>query len=432
MEIKVSVVMPSLNVRDYIEEAVRSAMGQTLREIEIICIDAGSKDGTYEILEKLAREDSRVKLLKSDVKSYGYQVNLGIENACGKYVAILETDDFISKDMYEELYNEAERNDCDYVKSDYFAYWTQENGERIFLNRKTFADKELYNKVIEPNKFREVANGDWYLWNGIYKKEFIINNDIKLSETAGAAFQDIGFIHKTTNKAKRAIYLPQMHYRYCIDRAESSSNSGKGLRYSHYEFSKIYEEIKEEKNENIIKNFYSRMGKSVFCCYQGICPEMLNSEDEERKSIYEWFKARFEEGIENKYIDEYSFPPVILNKLKVLFESEKAYANEIIKAEKELEDICNGGKIAIFGCGNKGYELYSWVKKHNYSVYSFLDNNAGLWGKEIDGIKVDAPKNAKGYPKDIKFFIANEIYFEEIREQLKTLEISEENIFIYK
>ena len=79
MEIKVSVIMPSLNVKDYIEEAVRSALCQTLREIEVICIDAGSDDGTWDILASLAKTDGRVVLRHSDVKSYGYQVNLGID-----------------------------------------------------------------------------------------------------------------------------------------------------------------------------------------------------------------------------------------------------------------------------------------------------------------------------------------------------------------
>ena len=72
MSIKVSIIMPSLNVEKYIEEAVRSAMRQTLNEIEIICIDAGSDDGTWEILTRLANFDRRIVLCHSNIKSYGY------------------------------------------------------------------------------------------------------------------------------------------------------------------------------------------------------------------------------------------------------------------------------------------------------------------------------------------------------------------------
>ena len=130
--------MPSLNVRNYIEESVKSAMNQTLHEIEIICIDAGSNDGTWEILSQLAETDERIVLCHSDVKSYGHQVNMGIDMAKGEYIAILETDDYVEPEMYEKLYITAVTKDCEYVKGDCFAYWTQDNEERFFFMKRTF------------------------------------------------------------------------------------------------------------------------------------------------------------------------------------------------------------------------------------------------------------------------------------------------------
>ena len=87
--------MPSLNVVNYIEEAIESVRTQTLQEIEIICIDAGSNDGTWEILTKLAAIDERIVLRHSNRKSYGYQVNLVIDMEKGEYIAVLETDDYL-------------------------------------------------------------------------------------------------------------------------------------------------------------------------------------------------------------------------------------------------------------------------------------------------------------------------------------------------
>ena len=81
-EIKVSVIMPSLNVVGYIEECMDSVINQTLENMEIICIDAGSTDGTWEILnhyKKIYGSRKKIRLYNSDVKSYGYQVNLGIK-----------------------------------------------------------------------------------------------------------------------------------------------------------------------------------------------------------------------------------------------------------------------------------------------------------------------------------------------------------------
>lgn len=80
---KISVIMPSLNVAPYIRECMDSVICQTLNDLEILCIDAGSTDGTREVLEEYAGKDARIRLIESDKKSYGYQMNLGLEAAAG-------------------------------------------------------------------------------------------------------------------------------------------------------------------------------------------------------------------------------------------------------------------------------------------------------------------------------------------------------------
>ena len=102
---KVTVIMPSLNVKPYIKECVKSVMNQTLKELEIICIDAGSTDGTYEVLQDFALRDQRIRLIHTDKKSYGYQINQGLQLASAEYIGIVETDDYIEPQMYERLFN---------------------------------------------------------------------------------------------------------------------------------------------------------------------------------------------------------------------------------------------------------------------------------------------------------------------------------------
>ena len=80
----VSILMPSLNVVKYISECMESVIRQTLKDIEIICIDAGSTDGTFEKLVEYTEKDNRIRIIKSDRKSYGYQMNLGIDAAKGE------------------------------------------------------------------------------------------------------------------------------------------------------------------------------------------------------------------------------------------------------------------------------------------------------------------------------------------------------------
>ena len=119
-DIEISIIMPSYNVANYIEECIESVINQTLKEIEIICVDAGSEDGTLEILQRYAEKDNRIILLNSDKKSYGYQMNLGLSVAKGDYIGIVETDDYIDSNMFSDLYNLSEEGSIDIVKSNFY------------------------------------------------------------------------------------------------------------------------------------------------------------------------------------------------------------------------------------------------------------------------------------------------------------------------
>lgn len=124
---KVSIIMPSLNVVPYIEKCMDSVLGQTLQDIEILCVDADSTDGTHEILERYAKQDLRVRLFRDDQHSTGYAKNLGIDIAKGEYIGIVEPDDYIELDMFERLYEAAVADCLDVVKCDYSTYVTIDN-----------------------------------------------------------------------------------------------------------------------------------------------------------------------------------------------------------------------------------------------------------------------------------------------------------------
>ena len=154
---KVTIIMPSLNVIKYIRPCMESVLKQTLKDIEILAIDAGSNDGTLEILEEYATLDSRVQVIRSDKKSYGYQLNLGILLAHGEYVGIVETDDMIMPDMYETLYDAAIETDAEYVKgrAEYFIEVTNGNIWNRPI-RSSFVDDGLLGKVISPGNMPEL------------------------------------------------------------------------------------------------------------------------------------------------------------------------------------------------------------------------------------------------------------------------------------
>ncbi|EAI5595240.1 glycosyltransferase family 2 protein, partial [Campylobacter jejuni] len=149
---KVSIVVPSLNSISYIRECIDSILNQTLKDIEILCIDANSTDGTLEVLKNYEKKDKRLRVIISDKKSYGYQMNLGIKEAKGEYLGIVESDDYIKTNMYERLYEIAKKNDCEVVKGDFYILESNK-GKYSKITPIDF----LYNQIISfkthPNMF---------------------------------------------------------------------------------------------------------------------------------------------------------------------------------------------------------------------------------------------------------------------------------------
>lgn len=425
---KVSIIMPSLNVADYIELAIRSVMEQSMTDIEIICIDASSNDGTWEILESLSNEDKRITLVKTSTRSYGYQVNLGIKIATGEYVAIVETDDFVNQDMYEILYEYAHSNDCDYVKADYRAYWTQKNGEKVFVNRKNPEDGSLYKKVICPKQYPRLGEDDWYLWTGIYNRNFIIGNQIRFTESKGAAFQDIGFLIKTMQYAKRAMYVDDMLYNYCIDREGASSNQKNILLYAVAEFKNSINDCRPESGDNEL--FYARMAKSFLCCASEM--DTLSVENEE---CFNWFADHLKLAIEKQYLTESIIAASIWKQVMLLVHDKDKYFQERDKNKNEIlekyQEVSDRGVI-IFGCGNFGYEAYKWSLNNSLNIIGFMDNNKALWNKHIDELPVYSPNCANDLQSNTVYLIANEKYSNSIRQQLNDLGISDNLLFEFK
>ncbi|EDO7906981.1 glycosyltransferase, partial [Campylobacter coli] len=128
---KVSVVVPSLNSIKYIHECIDSILNQTLKDIEIICVDAGSTDGTLEVLREYEKNDERLKVIVSDKKSYGYQMNLGIKEAKGEYLGIVESDDYIKENMYQSLYKIAKERKIEVLRADILEFETIGSEKRI-------------------------------------------------------------------------------------------------------------------------------------------------------------------------------------------------------------------------------------------------------------------------------------------------------------
>lgn len=223
MNPKVSVIMPSLNVASYIRECVESVINQTLKELEILCVDAGSTDGTLEVLEEYAAKDGRIRIIRSNKKSYGYQVNLGIDAATGEYIGIVETDDYILPDMYKDLYEIAYRESADICKADFQRFWGE--GDNRVIRCASCARENLYNKILNVRDNPDIMRCSTFNQIGIYSLPFLRNKNVRLNESPGASYQDNGFWFQVIIQAERVYYVNKAYYMLRRDNPNSSVNS---------------------------------------------------------------------------------------------------------------------------------------------------------------------------------------------------------------
>lgn len=434
---KVTIIMPSLNVAEYIEECIKSAVSQTLKEVEILCIDAGSTDGTLEILQKYAAEDRRIRLIASDKRSYGYQVNLGIRQAQGEYVAILETDDYIAETMYQSLYDKAHQYDLDYIKGDYIR--VEQIYDEVYYSPISIFhsdERELYDKIISTQSMPQLYWQDVHIWKGLYKKEFLIHNEILLNESAGAAYQDYGFGLLLHTKAVRGMFVPQTYYYYRWGRAGASSGNKNILKYSYQEFKRVFEEelinpAKQQLNQiyyRIAIDFPSEYSRVLKMVGYDIASDYL-------RPFYDWFKNLLENALSSGSLTKENGSAQFWDSLQLLMEQPEKYA-ESIKAADEYRQRCiaamNVCGAVIFGAGRLGTQAYKRLRSDGIKINAVVDNDFQKQGNLLGKCTIISLEQCIRENRDSFYIIANLKHKQDIREQLLCCGISESKIKNYE
>ena len=208
---KISIIIPIYNVEKYLRECLDSVLAQTLTDLEIILVDDGGKDNCPKIIDEYASKDDRIIAIHKANGGYGHSCNVGLDKASGEYVAIVEPDDFIDKDMYKELYAQAVKDDSDIVKSGYYEnYDLGENSYKKF--------KPDLEEFVVPDRVFTLAEYPQFLrihpsvWSCIYRREFLSENGIRFKEAAGAGWTDNPFQVQTMCLAKRISYVNKAYY----------------------------------------------------------------------------------------------------------------------------------------------------------------------------------------------------------------------------
>jgi glycosyltransferase involved in cell wall biosynthesis len=213
---KISIIIPVYNVEQYLAECLDSVVDQTLREIEIICVNDGSTDSSREILEQYASRDSRLKIIDQPNSGLSAARNRGLDEARGEYIQFLDSDDFLKPQTCQRVYEVAHRRLGGY---DFIGFDGDNFSQAIDLTKRSdFFKNELRRKLkYAPASGKEllcrlVMQGD-HLPNAILyvsKRLHLIDNRIRFTE--GVFFEDNWFTYLNLMSAKHAMVLQDRFY----------------------------------------------------------------------------------------------------------------------------------------------------------------------------------------------------------------------------
>lgn len=436
---KVSIVMPSLNVAAYVRECMESVIRQTLKDIEILCVDAGSTDGTWEILRKYADKDKRIKLIRSEKKSYGHQMNLGIREATGSYIGIVETDDYILPKMYERLYTYALDNDADFVKSDYYAFTTLDNNQKLLLK---CSHKRQYDTPLTKDTYTYSTRlVEPFIWNGIYKRKFLLDHQIWFQETPGAAFQDIGFRYQVALSAERGFFIKDAFYCYRRDNMGSSTYNSKSVLFNYWECKNLLEIAEGQRWTNGARTSF--LAREIVRMAYGPYLELLTWGRPacETEQALEWFQDTVKECIEKGTLGPLTATSEDWTMAKMLAENLDFFKYYLqLKADVLIESTSNflrgmskKDNLILFGSGEVGACAYCTIRNSGLqNVAAFCDNDKRKWGSDYLGRPVISPEEAVKRYANAYFIITNYGYRDEIQNQLFALHVPAENITVYR
>ena len=204
-KIKVSIIIPVYNVEKYLRRCLDSVLNQTLKDIEIICVNDGSTDNSSLILEEYKKYDN-IKIINQKNSGLSVARNTGLDNATGECVAFIDSDDFIDKDFYEKLFNNIVQHNADIACASIIR---ENDKKKKFLI--DYKEIELAKNIRDKFLLSHAPKYN-FVWNKLYRKEFIDKNNLKF--VPGMIFEDMWFTPDVLEASSTLVTVPGTYYHY--------------------------------------------------------------------------------------------------------------------------------------------------------------------------------------------------------------------------
>lgn len=223
---KVSIIIPVFNVEMYLKECLDSVLGQTLKDIEVICVDDGSTDASPQMLREYAEKDERLKIIYQENKGAGTARNVGMKEARGKYLFFMDSDDYCALDFLEKTTKYADEKKSDILVFN-FCRFDEQTGEREYrdglVKERVPKGKTIFSYADNPEQICKIVNPT--PWNKLYLREFVENSKLEWLEVSTT--NDITFATLSVLAAKRIAYLDATFLYYRVNLNNSITNKKK-------------------------------------------------------------------------------------------------------------------------------------------------------------------------------------------------------------
>lgn len=213
MAVSVSIIVPCYNVAPYVDACMDSLVRQTLRDIEIICVNDGSTDGTPALLHAWEERDSRVRVIDRENGGLSVARNTGMELASGEYIGFVDPDDYVEHSMYARLLEEARRHDAEITGCGYTGF---SDGDGMVLEEWCWTPVAGVEEKLQSSVFHE--DSVWkrmgvLAWNKLYKKEFLDKYGLRFEPSFRKGEDDVFYLMLLAH-ANRLAVIPDRLYWY--------------------------------------------------------------------------------------------------------------------------------------------------------------------------------------------------------------------------
>lgn len=304
---KLSIIVPVYGVEKYIDKCLNSLVKQSLKEIEIIVVNDGTKDNSQKIIDKYVKKyPDKIKSYIKENGGQGSARNYGLKKATGEYIGYVDSDDFVEKDMYKKLYNKAKENNYDIVVCGNY------NVSEDYQNKNIDAFINNYNTDLENIFFGKMA-----VWNKIYKRDILIKNKLEFKEKVW--YEDLAFTLKAIMNSNTFAFIDEPLYDYLIREGSTMNNSNVKRNLEILEaFNDILSYIQHNKKEE----YFSKIEfLAIDHIYISAIVRVLKAEADDKvkretiNKLIDYMNKKFPNYKNNKYINTLSKNRKIIYKL---------------------------------------------------------------------------------------------------------------------